>query len=634
MNATSTVLYRKARSLLARGLAATLLVGILPALFSISPASAGAATQLVVTTQPAGATNGAAFSTPVVVSAEDGSGVVDTTFSGSVTAAFAAGTGTLANATVTAVNGVATFSSLTITGLAGLYALSFTSSGLSSATSYSFQLAAGTPTQLAYAKAPAGAASGVALTTQPIIDVEDASGNVDLGASGTVNAVLTAGTGTLTNASASIISGEAIFSGLTITGTSGSVTLSFFASGISGLSTVATSLTMAGGTAIEMVITQIPTNATSGLALATNTIPIVSFEDANGNVSPVTPKVTISIASGSGSLSLPYEIAGAGVAKFTGLVITAFTPGPFTLLFQAPGYASVTSSTIEVAGVAAKLALTTQPGGATSGSVMTQQPVVAIEDASGNVVTTDNSTTVAVAFATGSGTLAGNSVKAVNGIVTFSALKLTATPGSYTLAFSASGLTSATSGSFTIAGLASALSITTQPAGAANGSAFATQPVIDVVDASGNLVTTFAGSVTAVLLSGTGTLIGTTSATITNGVATFTTLGVSGAGASVTIGFLAPGLSMATGNALSVSASATKLVLTTAPAGVVSGTAFTTQPVVKVEDASGTVVSGYIGTVSATLASGSGTLTNASATVTNGVATFSVLSFTGSGASR
>ncbi len=631
MNVTSAVLYGKTRSFLTRGIVATLFFAMFPVLFSAGLASGGAATQLIVTTQPAGATNGAAFSTPVVVSAEDGSGNVDTTFSGSVTATFATGTGTLANATVTAVSGVATFSTLTITGLVGLYSLTFASSGLTSATSGAFELSAGTATQLVYVRAPAGAASGVALTTQPVIDVEDASGNVVLGASGTVNAVLTTGTGTLANASASIVSGEATFNALTITGTSGSVTLTFFASGISGVSTVATTLTMTGGTATQMVITQIPTNATSGVALATTTIPIISFEDANGNVSPVTPKVTISIASGSGSLSLAYVTAAAGVAKFTGLTITAYTPGPFTLLFQAPGYAPVTSSAIEVAGVATKLVLTTQPSGATSGSALTQQPVVAIEDASGNVITTDSATTVTAAFATGSGTLANNSVKAVNGIVTFTALKITAASGAYTLAFSATGLTSATSGSFTVSGAASALSLATQPAGAANGSAFATQPVVKVVDANGNVVTAYVGSVTAVVLSGSGSLIGTTSATFTNGIATFTNLGVSGAGTSVTIGFLATGVSMATSNALSVSTSATKLVLTTAPAGVVSGVAFTTQPVVKVEDASGNVVSGYTGTVSATLTSGSGTLSNASATITAGVATFTSLSFTGSG---
>lgn len=633
MNITSVALYGKSRSIFVKVVAMALLAGLLPVFSLLTPAGAAAATQLVVTTQPAGASSGSVFSTPVVVSAEDGSNAVDTTFVGVVTAAIASGSGgTLTNVTATAVNGVATFSSLTLTGPVGLFSLSFTSGSLTSATSSTFQLGAGTPTQLAYVKAPAGAANGVALTTQPVIDVEDAQGNVNLSASGTVNAVVTSGTATLTNATASIVSGEASFSGLTISGTSGSITLTFYATGISGLSTLSTTLTMAGGPATQMVITQIPTNATSGLALTTSTIPIVSFEDANGNVSSVTPTVTISIASGSGSLSLASVKAAGGVAKFTGLVITANTPGPFTLLFQAPGFTQVTSAVIQVSGVATQLALTTQPSGSTSGAVLTQQPVVAIEDASGNVVTTDSSTTVAVSFATGSGTLTGNSVKAVNGVVTFTALKITATSGSYTLNFTASGLTTATSSSLTVSGPAAALNLVTEPAGAANGSAFSTQPVLHVVDSGGNLVTSSSvTSVTAVLQSGTGTLIGTTSATVTNGVATFTNLGVSGASSAVTVSFLAAGLSSVTSNSLSVSASATKLVLTTAPAGVVSGVAFTTQPVVSVEDSSSALVSGYVGTVTATLASGSGSLTNATATVSGGRATFTNLTYTGSG---
>lgn len=633
MNIMSAALSRKSRPVLVKVLVLALLAGMLPVFSLLTPAGAAAATQLIVTTQPAGASSGSVFSTPVVVSAEDGSNAVDTNYSGSVTATLATGTGTLASATVNAVNGVATFSSLTLTGLVGSYSLSFASGALTSTTSSSFILSAGTPTQLVYVKAPAGAANGVTLTTQPVIDVEDAQGNVNLNASGTVNAVLTSGSGTLSNATASIVSGEATFSALTVSGTSGSITLTFYATGISGLSTLSTTLTMAGGTATQMVITQIPTNATSGLALTTATIPIVSFEDANGNVSSVTPTVTISIASGNGSLSMLSVKAVAGVAKFTGLVITANTPGPFTLLFQAPGFTQVTSSVIQVSGIATQLAITTQPSGSTSGAVLTQQPVVAIEDAQGNVVTTDSTTTVAVSFATGTGTLAANSVKAVNGIVTFTALKITATSGSYTLNFTASGLTTATSSSLTVSGPAAALSFMTPPAGAANGSAFSTQPELKIVDSSGNLVTSSAvGSVTAVLQSGTGTLIGTTSATVTNGVATFTNLGVSGASASVTVSFLAPGLSSVTSSALSVSASATKLVLTTAPAGVVSGVAFTTQPVVSVEDASSVLVSGYVGTVTASLASGSGSLTNTTASVSGGHATFTNLTYTGSGA--
>ena len=66
---------------------------------------------------------------------------------------------------------------LVITGT-GAHTLTFTSSGLTSATSASFNVAAGAPTQLAITTQPSGAASGVAFTTQPVVQIRDAGGNL------------------------------------------------------------------------------------------------------------------------------------------------------------------------------------------------------------------------------------------------------------------------------------------------------------------------------------------------------------------------------------------------------------------------------------------------------------------------
>ena len=80
--------------------------------FAVRPP--GTATQLVVTTAPSGVTAGTGFG--VVVTAEDGSGTVDTSFDGAVTLALAGDPGITLGGTVSvaAVNGVATFSGLTI----------------------------------------------------------------------------------------------------------------------------------------------------------------------------------------------------------------------------------------------------------------------------------------------------------------------------------------------------------------------------------------------------------------------------------------------------------------------------------------------------------------------------------------
>ena len=69
---------------------------------------------------------------------------------------------------------------------------------------------------------------------------------------------------------------------------------------------------------------------------------------------------------------------------------------------------------------------------------------------------------------------------------------------------------------------ASAVAVTTQPVGNTSGSALATQPVVRIVDAAGNTITTSTASVT-VTASG-GTLGGTTTVSAVAGIATFTNL--------------------------------------------------------------------------------------------------------------
>src|SRR5207302_498474 len=82
--------------------------------FNITP---GAATQLVFTVQPSAVTAGAAITPPVQVTAEDGLGNTDPTFTGNVTVALGAnpsGGALSGTTTVTAVSGVATLASLSV----------------------------------------------------------------------------------------------------------------------------------------------------------------------------------------------------------------------------------------------------------------------------------------------------------------------------------------------------------------------------------------------------------------------------------------------------------------------------------------------------------------------------------------
>jgi len=87
-------------------------------------------------------------------------------------------------------------------------------------------------------------------------------------------------------------------------------------------------------------------------------------------------------------------------------------------------------------GAPALLVFSTQPAGAAAGVALTAQPVVTIEDAQGNVETTDTSG-VALAITAGSGisgaTLSGCTSTTVAGVATFSGCQLNDPGAGYTL---------------------------------------------------------------------------------------------------------------------------------------------------------------------------------------------------------
>src|SRR5205823_2882065 len=136
---------------------------------------------------------------------------------------------------------------------------------------------------------------------------------------------------------------------------------------------------------------------------------------------------------------------------------------------------------------------------------------------------------------------------AVSGVATFNDLVST-TSGPIALDVSSGNLTKDTPSSVTVSPATPAkLVIQTQPSQTATaGQPFATQPAIDVEDQYGNRETgDNATVVTAALGSGTGPLLGTTTATATGGVATFTDL-FDKTAETITLSFTGAGLTSAT----------------------------------------------------------------------------------------
>jgi hypothetical protein len=262
------------------------------------------------------------------------------------------------------------------------------------------------------------------------------------------------------------------------------------------------------------------------------------------------------------------------------------------------------------------------------------QPVVNIDDATDMPVSGLDSPVTVVITSGAPSTLTGTTtVDAVNGVATFSGLAVNALVGPYTLTFtdSTDSATPATSNPFTITvGAADKLAFATAPAaGAVSGVALTPQPVVDVVDSGGNVVTTNTSTVTAAYTGASSTLVNNTKAAVA-GVATFSGLAIT-APIDATTGVLNftdgafPTLPSVT---ISITGAASKLVITTPPSITASsGVALAAQPAITVEDASGAVLKGDASTVTATLVGGvaGSTVTNNTKVASNGVATFSGL---------
>ena len=368
--------------------------------------------------------------------------------------------------------------------------------------------------------------------------------------------------------------------------------------------------------------------------------PVVHILDATGNiVLNATTAVTATVASGSGQLLGTTTVnAVSGVATFTDLAIggAANTSLLFTTTVGLPPATGspTTSPAIATTQVARKLGITTQPGGAPSGSSLVPQPVVEIQDAAG-VRMPAATNVVTVAVASGSGTMAGaTSATAVNGTASFGGLAVTGI-GPVSLAFSSPTLTSVTSNPFTVTGLAATqLAVFTQPGGAASGLPFVTQPVIEVRDASGNRAPGATGTVTASILSGTGALVGTATATIINGLASFSDLQINGGGA-FTLQFASTGLTSATSTSLTVTQVVSQIVIVAGPTVITSGITMAPSWSLELRDAAGIKVATANQTVIMSLISGSGTLAGVrQLTSVAGVATFPDMTFTGTGPVR
>src|SRR3979409_2572715 len=220
--------------------------------------------------------------------------------------------------------------------------------------------AAGGATKLVITTQPSTpAASGVAFTTQPVVQLRDANNNDVAQAGSVVTASVAVGPAgaTLANATATTTAaGTATFSGLALSGPVGSYRLQMAFDALTPDTTVA--ITLNPGPATKLVLTTQPSSSVQN-AIAFPQQPVVQLQDAAGNsVSQNGVAVTPAITAGGGTLSPTTAVLtnASGAASFGGLTITG-TVGPRTLNFTAGTLTGVTSTVSVTAGTATQIAV-------------------------------------------------------------------------------------------------------------------------------------------------------------------------------------------------------------------------------------------------------------------------------------
>ncbi len=537
-----------------------------------------------------------------------------------VTFAVATGGGSVTGATATTdASGLAAPGSWTLGTAAGANTLSASAGGLTPVT-FTATATAGAATQLAIATQPSTTAqSGIALGAQPVLQLRDAFGNDVAQAGVSVTAAIASGGGALggTATVATNAAGQAVFAGLSITGTVGDRTLSFSAAGLTGATSNPISVT--AGAASQLVVTTQPSStAQNGAALGTQ--PVVRLRDASGNeVAQAGVSVTAAIATGGGALGGTATVAtdAAGQAAFTGLSISG-TVGDRTLGFSAGGLAGATSSTITVsAGAAATLAVNAGDGQtAVAGSAVATAPSVVVRDASGNPVA---GVGVTFAAATGGGSVAGATATTdAGGIAAAGSWTLGTTAGANTLTASAAGLTGATFNATGVAGAPAAISIQSGDGGTAT---VASTRVLEarVVDANANPVS--GHTVSWAAATGGGSVSAPTSATSAAGVASITwTLGTAAGAQTATAASTGLGGSPLTftANTTAAGAAAGSSTLAASPASIPADSVSTSTLTVQLRDPYGNNLGAGAGTValSATAGTLSGVTDNGNGTYT------------------
>ena len=399
--------------------------------------SDGIVGSMTITTQPVGGPSGSTLTTQPALSLADSAGRKIAQPKSVTVSATPAGVTLSGTTTINSSVGFASYTNLGLSGLVGTnYFLVFTSGGFS-ATSSAVTLTPGAVHSLRIDTQPVSAASaGSALSTQPVLTVLDAQGNVvnDRATTVTVSAVLASSTNTVagsvggTQASGlASTNGVLTFSNLTFGGLIGTDYKLKFATGAVSVLSNNVSNSASGAAARLGVITQPAFTGAQNLGSSGATFttqPVVSILDAGGNATSST--VTVSATASGGVLGGPTAVAGVGgTVTYSAMTFAGLIGTSYTLTFSSPGLSSTTSATFMIpngstVGAVSTLSstITSSPSSMMANGVSTSAITVQMKDLGGNNVTSSSGT---VTLSATSGTLSAVTNHGVTHSATFTA---------------------------------------------------------------------------------------------------------------------------------------------------------------------------------------------------------------------
>jgi adhesin/invasin len=509
------------------------------------------ATRLVFGQQPTNEQAGTTITPAVTVRAVDASGATITSFTGNVTLAIGTNPagGTLSGTTtVAAVAGVATFSTLRIEQAGNGYTLTASASGLTGATSAAFSITPG-PASAAASRITASPASVPAdgtSTSTITVELRDAFGNRLTSGGDVVTLATTAGSmGPVSDIGNGTYTAELTSP---ITPTTATVSGRVNAAAIS--DTAEVTFTFVPPTTFRLEFGQQPTNTQAGRPISP-AVTVRAVDNTGALQTSFTGVVTIALGVNPANGILTGATSAAaigGIATFSNLSIDRVAVG-YRLSAGASGFSGATSLPFAVTPAPASgttTTITAQPTALPADGASTSTVTVQVRDALGNLREAGGDQVV---LSTTAGTLS-TVTDLTNGTYT-ATLTAPSAAATATISGTVNGAPIADTAVVVFGSVSPApvaLAFGQQPGTTQVGAAISPAVTVRAVDGGGATATSFTGTVTIALGAspGGGTLSGTTTATAVAGVATFSNLRISQAGAGYTLTASAAGLTGAT----------------------------------------------------------------------------------------